>query len=80
MIVSLGSRRQPVAERSRGQGMNVLSKKGMKKLDSSSKKKYLGQGTKVNISTISVLWLATRRLCPSGKMIARCQRIFTVYV
>ena len=29
MIVSLGSRRQPVAERSRGQGMNVLPKKGM---------------------------------------------------
>ena len=29
MIVSLGSRRQPVAERSRGQGMNILSNKGM---------------------------------------------------
>ena len=28
MIVSLGSRWQPVAERSRGQGMNVLSNKG----------------------------------------------------
>ena len=30
MIVSLGSRRQPVAKRSRGQGMNVLSNEGMK--------------------------------------------------
>ena len=29
MIVSLGSRRHPVAERNRGQGMNVLPNKGM---------------------------------------------------
>ena len=34
----------------------------------------------LDISTVFVLWLATHRLSPSGKMIARCQRIFTVYV
>ena len=30
MIVSLDSRRQPIAERNRGQGMNILTNKGMK--------------------------------------------------
>ena len=41
MIVSLGSRRQPVAERNRGQGMNVLSNKVMEKFYSPPEKEIV---------------------------------------